>query len=226
MESALTRPLEQRALPTITLLDAPLLEVLPARTLQRPLEQHDHIAQAAEGRDGHVWLDPRNAVRIVDIITEALAELDPDNATQYQTNALQLRQRLVALDAELEGLLGPLRERPCMVFHDSYQYLQHRYDLQNMVAVAIDPERAPGARRIRELRHWIQRAQPACIFAEPQFQPRIIAVLSEGSEMGSGVLDPLGSQLEPGADAYFQLMRNLARELAKCLAPAQAELQP
>ena len=55
------------------------------------------------------------------------------------------------------------------------------------------------------------------MFREPQFDPRLLDVIAEDSGVGTGVLDPLGAYLEPGAEMWFDLMRNLERSLAECL---------
>ncbi len=55
------------------------------------------------------------------------------------------------------------------------------------------------------------------LFSEPQFKPALLRNVAEGTGVRVGVLDPLGAGLEPGADAYFALVRGLARALAECL---------
>ncbi len=59
-----------------------------------------------------------------------------------------------------------------------------------------------------------------CVFAEPWFQPRLVAALTEGTDARAGTLDPEGMSLTPGPQLYFTLMRNLAAGLKACLAPA------
>jgi len=55
------------------------------------------------------------------------------------------------------------------------------------------------------------------VLAEPQFNPGIVAIAMDGTAANSAVLDPLGSDLEPGPDLYPQLLRNLASALSGCL---------
>jgi zinc transport system substrate-binding protein len=55
------------------------------------------------------------------------------------------------------------------------------------------------------------------VLAEPQFNPGLVATVIDGTEANTAVLDPLGSDLEPGPDLYPQLLRNLATSLAGCL---------
>jgi zinc transport system substrate-binding protein len=125
--------------------------------------------------------------------------------------------RLDALDAELHQGLSDLRGRPFIVFHDAYQYFEVRYSLSAAGAITLSPEQAPGAQRLREIRKTIRERQATCVFAEPQFEPRLVATAVEGSGARQGVLDPLGADLKAGPDAYFVLMRRLAAGLRACL---------
>ena len=54
--------------------------------------------------------------------------------------------------------------------------------------------------------------------SEPQFEPKIISVVIEGSDAHSGVLDPVGADLTPGPDLYGELIGNLATSMRDCLA--------
>ncbi len=59
------------------------------------------------------------------------------------------------------------------------------------------------------------------MFSEPQFEPKILEALVEGTQTRAGVLDPLGAGLQPGPQAYIALMENLAGSLADCLSGAE-----
>lgn len=167
--------------------------------------------------DAHVWLDPANAKRIASAAAAALTETDPANRAAYAANAERFAARIDALDAELRAALAPLKHVPYAVFHDAYQYFEQRYGLNAVGAVTISPERRPGARRLRRIRATIRAFGARCVFHEPQFEPALLQNVVEGTGARVGVLDPLGAELEPGADAYFALMRGLARGLAECL---------
>ncbi len=174
--------------------------------------QHDHGPT-----DVHFWLDPVNAARIADHLAQRFAEIDPLHAAQYQANAGKLKAKLAALDAELKNLLGGLSDRPFIVFHDVTQYLERRYGLQGLGAVTLSPERPPGARRLSELRERIKGAAAICVFAEPQFPPKLVEMLIEGTSAKRGTLDEIGAALPAGPGQYFALMRMDAESLAACL---------
>ena len=78
----------------------------------------------------------------------------------------------------------------------------------------------PGAERISDIRAKIQELGAACVFAEPQFEPKLVSTVTEGTKARSGVIDPLGASLDGGPDLYFQLIRNMAGSIRTCLTEA------
>lgn len=180
---------------------------------------HRHKAHAGKAElDTHLWLDPDNAAVMAARIAQVLGEADPANAAQYAANAVALGERLKALAADLRRQLTPVAGRQFIVFHDAYQYFEAWAGLSAAGSITTNPEVQPTGKRLSAVRAKIKAAGVACVFAEPQFQPKVIAAVTEGLAVRTGVLDPEGTTLEPGADLYDQLMRKLAAELVSCLA--------
>lgn len=182
---------------------------------------HGHKHQDVDSPDAHVWLSPANARRIATGLADQLMRWDPANAQSFARNRDALLARIDALDAELAARLEPVRDLPFIVFHDAYQYFEHAYGLNAAGSITVDPSLVPGARRIQELRNRMNTDDVVCLFTEPQFRPAMAKTLVEGHRTRLGELDPLGSDLQPGPDAWFELMRNLADDLTACLAPAE-----
>lgn len=184
---------------------------------------HDHAeGHGHRGTDMHLWLDPMNAKAFVHEIEEALSEIDPDNAATYAANAEALAEKLDVLISETSEALAPVRGQGFVVFHDAYQYFENRFDITASGSITISPEVMPGAQRIAEIRERVASLGAACIFAEPQFEPRLVSVVAEGSGARSGVLDPLGADLADGPELYFELIRNLSTSLVTCLSEASS----
>ncbi len=184
-----------------------------------PTVAHEPAGPDARGLDAHVWLDPENARHMARHASQVLSEVDVVNAQQYKANAQRLERRLDDLTTELQARLGPSRGRPYVVLHDAYQYFEVRFAIAPVAALAANPAAQPGARSLRDLRRLILESGTTCVFGGPSSAPTLLPVLVAGSAARSGILDPLGVNLEPGPDAYFALMRNLAESLAGCLAP-------
>ncbi|MCY4382304.1 MAG: zinc ABC transporter substrate-binding protein [Nitrospinae bacterium] len=119
---------------------------------------------------------------------------------------------------DLARTLTPVKGAPYIVFHDAYQYMEKRYGLNAIGSVSLSPEKKPGSARLEAIRKKIRDTKSICVFTEPQFQPKLVKVIMAGTGAGTGVLDPLGANIPAGEDAYFTLMRNMAKSLKGCLA--------
>lgn len=229
LETFLRKPLENISARRVALMQAPGVAVLPLREggIWESHEEHEYEEaesdHAAEGldrvvhEDAHIWLDPHNAIAMVRQIEAVLAELDSGHKDVYQANADRLIQRLQILDEELRAELDPIKHRPFIVFHDAYQYFEHRYGLQAAGSITVNPEQRPGTRRLQEIRRRIADDRVVCVFREPQFRPALVDMLIENTSARTGVLDPIGADLSAGPEAYFQLLKALADELHDCL---------
>lgn len=178
-------------------------------------EGHDHGAF-----DSHIWLDPVNAKAMVEEINEALAEADPANAAQYAANAKAVMTKLDALVTEVSAELAPVHDKGFIVFHDAYQYFEKRFDVTASGSITVSPEVLPGAERITEIRAKVKELGAACVFAEPQFEPKLVTTVTEGTRAKSGVIDPLGAALDAGPEQYFDTIRTMATSIRTCLSEA------
>lgn len=184
-------------------------------------EYHDdtHEGHGHDEVDMHLWLAPENARRIVDVVATQLVKMDNGNAARYRQNAAAMTKRIEALEEQLRQKLLPVHDIPYIVFHDAYHYFEEAFGLTPAGAISVSPDRSPGAKRLSEIRQTIGERKASCVFSEPQFQPRIVEVVLEGSDARHGVLDPLGAELSPGRNQWFDLMRGLADNLKVCLQP-------
>ncbi|PYE87666.1 zinc ABC transporter substrate-binding protein ZnuA [Phyllobacterium leguminum] len=236
LENFLNKPLETlgAGAKIVALADAPGLTKLKFRE-GGPFEAHEHGDEAGEGHDHaqgeghehhdhahgeydmHIWLDPENAKIFVQDIARTLSEADPANAGRYESNAQAYSAKLDALTKEVAAELAPVKDKPFIVFHDAYQYFDKRFGLNTVGSLTVSPESMPGAQRVSEIHDKVKQLGATCVFAEPQFEPRLVKTVTEGTDAKSGVLDPLGASLKDGPDLYPQLIRNLADSLKGCL---------
>lgn len=182
-------------------------------------EEHDDHGHSHDGADPHAWLDPQNARVWLALIAEELAEHDPDNAAAYAANAEAGQAELEALAEEITAQLAPVHDTPFLVFHDAYQYFETAFDVTATGAIALSDAASPGPARIAALRDMAETRGVVCVFSEPQFDPKLVETVF-GSVATHGVIDPVGSQLEPGPGLYLQMLRDMAGAMADCLGAA------
>ncbi len=175
---------------------------------------HDHAHGAY---DPHAWLSTQNAAAWLNVIAGQLSAADPENAGTYFANAAAARDEIMQLNADISATLDPVRGGRFVVFHDAYQYFEADFDFPASGAISLSDASDPGPARIAEIQARIAADGIDCVLAEPQFNPGLVATVLDGTEAGTAVIDPLGSDIAPGPDHYPQLMRNLAANLAACM---------
>lgn len=174
--------------------------------------QTDH----RHGADGHDWLDPQAAIRMVVVLSNLLVELDSAGAEEYRLRAERLSADLTALQLELVQRLLPMRTRGYWVAHDAYSHFEERFGLRHLAAVAVSPERPPGAAHVLALQKQLQAGEVDCVFREPQFNPPILAKLMAGRVVPVIELDPLGVDAVAAPGAFVTFLRQFGQTFAGC----------
>jgi zinc transport system substrate-binding protein len=207
----------------VSLAEAPGLRLLAKRSggtfESHAGKGHDHgHGQGAKGdHDPHVWLDPGNAKAMVAEIVRVLIAVAPADADKLKANGGDVSARIDALDARLAEDLKPLAGRPFIVLHDAIQYLERRYRLAAAGSITVSPDVQPSAKRLAELRRKVRSLGAVCVFSEPNVDPKVVSAVIEATPARTGMLDPEGTALRPGPEAYEALMSGLAKGLAGCL---------
>jgi len=241
LESFLETPLDSIAVNArkITLMDSDQIELLKFREKNvfedhhdehEGHDDHDEHEGHADGHDEHeghddhghhhgefdihFWLDPEIAKSIVKIASLELSKVDPANQATYQTNASNAV-------SELDKLINDTRTKinsdaKYIVFHDAYQYFEQRFGIEVIGALTVNPEVLPGAKQLAEIREVIEHEKVNCLFSEPQFNPSIANTIAQDTGIKAAVLDPLGAELEPGKELYFQLINDMASSFESC----------
>ena len=177
----------------------------------------DEPLSTAVSADPHIWLDPENAKLMVKTIAAALDKADPANAKLYDANATKTLAELDSLEADLKTRLAPAQHKPFIVFHDAYQYLEHRFGVTAVGSISNFSATPPSAQRLEEIHNKINSSNATCVFREPQFTDAAVVTVIEGTKAKSSVLDPIGADLKPGPKAYGELLREIAKNLSDCL---------
>lgn len=183
-------------------------------------DDHDHEDHAGHdhgAHDPHAWLSPVNASTWLNLIAAELSAADPENAGAYFANAAAGRAELEALTAEVNEILEPVRGGTFVVFHDAYQYFETDFDFVASGAISLGDATDPSPARIAEIQGRVRDEGVECVLAEPQYNAGLVTAVLDGTDANTGIIDPLGVDLEPGPMLYPRLIRNMATTLAECL---------
>ena len=182
-------------------------------------KDHDDHGHGHEGHhhgefDAHIWLDPANAKEMLHEIAHELADLDPDNASKYESNADQAIKSIDKMIKDIDTNIN--KDAKFIVFHDAYQYFETRFGVMTAGALTLNTDVLPGAKQISEIQEVITERDIKCIFSEPQFNPKIIETIAKDTGIKTGILDPLGSIFDANKMQYFKLIKDLGNKLKDC----------
>jgi zinc transport system substrate-binding protein len=169
-----------------------------------------HIENGSNHEDGgknpHVWLDPVLAIKQAETIYEALSKADSVNQNFYRENLNKYVTELKKLDEEYQNILGPVKEKNLITFHDAFPYLTQRYHIKNLGYIEGFPEKEPRPSELKRLIEMINKYRVKIIFAEVGYAPQILNSIAKQTGAKVSELDTLeiGS---PEKDAYVKRMR-------------------
>jgi ABC-type Zn uptake system ZnuABC Zn-binding protein ZnuA len=175
----------------------------------------DHVVLA--GDDPHWWQDPRNAIRAVAAIRDALAAADPGGAAAYRRAAAAYTRRLERLDRGVAACIAkvPKAQRTLVTTHDALAYYARRYGIR--VVGAVIPSRStvaqPSAGETARLVETIRRERVKAVFAESSVNPDVEEAIAResGARIGRALwADTLGPPGSDGATYIDSIASNTA----------------
>lgn len=178
------------------------IEVLP----------HDHSAHGHHhhhdhgDRNPHIWLDPLLAKKQAETILAALLQADPDGKPVYEKNARAYFAELDKLHAEFTRVLGSVKERDLVTFHDAFPYLAKRYNLNYVGFIEEYPEKDPTPKQLALLVDAIRSRKIKVLFAETGYSPKLMETIARQTGARTALLDTLEVGVGD-AGSYLERMR-------------------
>jgi zinc transport system substrate-binding protein len=174
---------------------------------------HDH---GNEEYNAHIWLDPENAVQMVNNLREGLSALLPEAAEKINANADAYIARLTAVDAELREAIEALPRKQIVTFHEAFPYFARAYGLEVVAVVALEPDEPISPRMLKQVIEKVKAAGNPPLFSEPQYENTALRTVAQ--ETGAAVyeLDPLVTG-DGAATAYEDVMRKNLSVLIEAL---------
>lgn len=175
--------------------------------------------------DPHVWNSPDAWSLVVGYVADKLSEIDPENATDYQTNAAAYQKEIAEAAADVEKLLASVPEpRILITGHDAFNYFGHTYNLAVHATDFVSTEAALSAGELSKLARMIADNQVPVIFQDNQANPQAITSLREAVRALGWNVEISGEELyadslgaDHGVDTYLGVFRHNAQSVADAL---------
>ena len=186
-----------------------------------PHDYVDHDGHEEEIEyDEHIWTSPVNAMKLVDVIGDTLAEADPAHADTYHQGAANYKKELEEID---EGFreVSANRKRNMIVMGDKFpfRYLADEYQLDYRAAFSgCSSDTEPSAKTIAYLIDKVKEEQIPAVYYLELSSHRVSEIIGEETGAEPLLLHSCHNVTRAQFDAgitYAELMRQNIENLRK-----------
>ncbi|MGD8216427.1 metal ABC transporter substrate-binding protein [Aestuariimicrobium sp. Y1814] len=175
--------------------------------------------------DPHIWNSLPIWSLVVDVIADALAEVDPSGAADYAANAADYQDRLAAVHERAGELLARVPPpRMVVTGHDAFGYLGATYDLDVRATDLVSTEARLRPRQLSALADLVAGNRVPVIFTDNQANPQAITSLKEAVHALGWQVQVADQQLyadslgnEAGVDTHLGVLLHNATVIADAL---------
>lgn len=143
-------------------------------------DDHDHDEEL------HYWVDPLNALQMIDYILDHIIEIDPDNASYYQTNATTYKDSIYALHLEMDSILSVEPYIDSTIYfagHNALGAFAERYHMHiQSLFSEFKPDDDLTSREIIDFSNLVKNADTHYLFVEALTDPKAAIAIKESLE--------------------------------------------
>ncbi|HLO84950.1 MAG TPA: zinc ABC transporter substrate-binding protein [Nostocaceae cyanobacterium] len=180
----------------------------------------------------HVWHNPKNTIRMLEVISNSLKKLSPKDAKIYSNNTKSITNELNRLDKWIWLRLSsiPPKNRKLVITHEAMLYYAKAYKIPyTNTLMGITTQDKLTANRVKNLAENIQKSKARTIFIDNTTNPDLFAPISKAANIQvfprQLYIDGLG---KPGSEAetYQQMMEANTRTIVEGLGGTYLKFEP
>ena len=179
-------------------------------------EEHEH-----HSRDAHIWLNPKNAIIMIDNILEEIITIDKENEDFYRNNAEEYKKQIVEIDKKIEDAISNAEIKELAFGGEfAYSYFIDRYNL-SFVSVYTNCGHGedPSIARVKSVIDYINNKNIPVVFYEELSEGTVAKMIAEETETKPLILYTIhNANLEgENPDTYVTLMKKNLENLKQAL---------
>ncbi|MGQ0743158.1 MAG: metal ABC transporter solute-binding protein, Zn/Mn family [Acidimicrobiales bacterium] len=174
--------------------------------------------------DPHVWVDPVIFSGMVDRITAALIEADPQIQAEVEANAAGYQKVLAEVDSEFREGLANCKSKVVVTSHRAFGYMTNRYGLRQLPIAGISPEEEPNPKSLAAVAIAAKAEGVTTVFFEELVPAKLAKTVADAIGAGTDALNPIeGLTAEELGDGrtYASIQRDNLASLVKGLGCGQ-----
>ncbi|BAZ12002.1 periplasmic solute binding protein [Calothrix sp. NIES-4071] len=171
----------------------------------------------------YLWHDAKNAAAMVDVISNNLKKVAPQNAKLYTANTSKLKNQIGALDKWIKSRIAsiPPSQRTLITNNQQMGYYTTAYGLTYETAfITINPSEAPTSPQLKPLINNIKQARVPSIFISNTVNPQLVKSVAKQANVRlserSLFTNNLGAKGSSG-DTYQKMMTANTRTIVEGL---------
>ena len=157
--------------------------------------------------DEHIWMNPGNAIIMIDNILEELSKLDSENSEYYKNNAEKYKAQILQLDEELKSVVDNAQRKEIAVGGEfAYAYLIDAYNI-NFVSVYNNCGEGedPSIAKVKSVIDYINKYNIQVVYYEELTEGTVAKMIAEETKAKPMVLYSIHNG-NPEDDSYISLM--------------------
>ena len=181
-------------------------------TVAKNLEPIFINEDAYEGKPNpHAWISPRRGILYVDILLEALSELDPENKLKFKKNAQIYKSKIKKIDEDFSLFLNTLdkSKRYLVSCEGAFSYLTNDYGLNEAYLWPVNAESQITPKRMARVINLVKEKKIPAVFCESTVSSESQKSVAKetGAFFGGNLyVDSLSKRNGP-AETYLEMLR-------------------
>lgn len=159
-------------------------------------------------RDPHIWLSPKRAKVMVEVIAREMSAIDEKNKDTYEKNAQAYIAQLDEVDGKIKDALEGVQNKKFIVYHPAFGYIADDYGLEMYALEEEGKEATP--QHLQEIIDLAKAENIKVIFYQKEIDSSQSKAFAE--ELGGETI-----QISPLSADYINNLENMAKTMAEAM---------
>jgi len=161
--------------------------------------------------DPHIWLNPKNAIKIAEFATKRISEIDVKNAEFYYKNLEKFKKEVALAQKDIRFELSKIKDSDYVFYHDGYQYFENYFKLTSLKIISANYDHDLGIKDLKEIDALVKQGTLKCILGEKWDEKNTAQKLTRNYKLKFVKLD-----LTEEKNRYPELLKLIAAGVTKC----------
>lgn len=169
------------------------------------------MGRVSKKMDLHIWLNPRNAIKIAEFMVQEVALIDPKNSQIYQRNLFEFKKKIFLLEEKLFRVIENSTVSSHVLFTQDYQYFEEYFRVKPLKVILSSHDHGLRMSDVREFNLLLQKGRVKCVFGDVYDESNAVQKLAKNHGLRYVALNLIGF----GGD-YFKILEEIADGIASC----------